>query len=130
MRLWRGKDGGVSDYGLSQVLVGLEMSAVSMVRDYVEFLFDGPIVRALANPRGRLGDLDWQFPAENALSAMRLYIGRTITGVELREDENLTLEFGEDRIVVPLDDESRPGPEAAHVVGADDLGLPDTKRGL
>ena len=85
------------------------MSAVSMVRDYVEFLFDGPIVRALADPRGRLGGRDWQFPAENALSAMRLYIGRTITDVVLRKNEHLTLAFGEDRIVVPLDDESRPG---------------------
>ena len=99
-----------------------------MVRDYVEFLFDGPIVRALADPRGHLAGRDWQFPADNALSIMQLYIGKTITGVDLREDEHLTLQFGEERIVVPLDDESRPGPEAAHVVGADDEGRPDTKQ--
>jgi len=121
----------MSDYGLSRLLVGLEMSAVSMVRDYVEFLFDGPVVRALADPRGRIGGRDWQFPAGDALPIMRLYIGRTITGVELREDEHLTLRFGADWIVVPLDEESHPfGPEAAHVVGADELGRPDVAKGM
>ena len=31
-------------------LVGEELSEVAFVRDYVEFHFDGPVLRALADP--------------------------------------------------------------------------------
>lgn len=120
------------DDNLSRLLVGLEMSAVSMVRDYVEFLFDGPVVRALTDPRGRLDNRGWQFPVGDALSIMRKYISRTITSVDFREDDHLTLRFDDDWIVVPLGVESRRpfGSEAAHVVAADDLGRPDATEGM
>lgn len=36
-------------------LVGLEVSAVSFVRDYVELHFDGPVLRAVSDPFGRYG---------------------------------------------------------------------------
>ena len=52
------------------------MSAVCMVRDYVEFDFDGPVVRALSDPTGRFADWEWQFPAREAPGAMRLNIGK------------------------------------------------------
>jgi hypothetical protein len=51
---------------IANLLVGLEMRAVCVVRDYVELHFNGPIVRALSNPRGRLGECSWQFPERDA----------------------------------------------------------------
>jgi hypothetical protein len=110
---------------ISDFLVGLEMSAICMVRDYVEFHFDGPIVRALSDPKGRLGELSWQFPERDALSAMRLYISKTLTGTELDEGVQLLLEFGADHISIPLDQESRPGPEALQFVPVDQQGVLD-----
>lgn len=99
-----------------------------MVRDYVEFHFDGPIVRALSDPRGRFGEWDWRFPDGNSLSVMRLYIGKTVTDVQLQEGEWLALEFDAERILIPLDEESRVGPEAAHVVGIDESGRTDASQ--
>ena len=46
---------------IEAVLLGREVSGVSFVRDYVEVLFDGPVLRAISNPRGRFGDRTWQF---------------------------------------------------------------------
>jgi hypothetical protein len=51
------------------------MRAVCMVSDYVEFHFDGPIVRAaLSDPRGRFGEWGWHFLARDAPSAGQLNV--------------------------------------------------------
>ncbi len=111
---------------LESLLVGRELSAVCMVRDHVELHFDGPVVRALTNPRGRFGGWGWQFPERDAPSAMRRYIGREVTGVELVGGVHLKLSFGPEHISIPLDDDARSGPEALNVVGVDDRGVTDT----
>lgn len=113
---------------LEQLLVGRELSAVCMVRDYVEFHFDGPVVRALTNPRGRFGEWGWKFPERDAPSAMRLFIGKKVTNVELVEGVRLLLAFGAEHISIPLDDEARSGPEALNVVGVDEKGRTDPRR--
>jgi len=43
-------------------LAGEELSAVSFVRDYVEFHFDGPVLRALTNPRVEIDGETISFP--------------------------------------------------------------------
>lgn len=99
------------------------------MRDYVEVLFDGPVLRAISNPRGRFGDRTWQFPEDAALAVMRSYIDLEVTGVELREGEYFELRLeGGHRFVVPLDPESRVGPEALHLAGCDERGLLDNKK--
>lgn len=45
----------MSDLGAFSKLVGEELSSVCFVRDYVEFHFDGPIVRALSLPKVTVG---------------------------------------------------------------------------
>jgi hypothetical protein len=57
-------------------------------------------------------------------AATRLYVGKTLTGTELDEDVRLLLEFGADHISIPLDQESRPGPESLHCVPVDERGAP------
>ena len=64
-------------------LVGLEISAVCFVRDYVELHFDGPVLRALSRPFGLYGCLGWRFPEGNSPTVMRYYIGKAVDGVEL-----------------------------------------------
>ncbi|MFE7186757.1 hypothetical protein [Streptomyces erythrochromogenes] len=110
-----------SDDGL-QLLVGMEVSAVSFVRDYVELHFDGPVLRALSNPTGVYGGREWRFPEAGALDLMHGYIGRTVEGCQEDSGRALALRFGEHLFVIPLDDGSSLGPESAHLVGVDEDG--------
>lgn len=113
-----------------QLLMGLEVSAVSFVRDYVELHFDGPILRALSDPSGVYGGRKWRFPTPGSLELMRCYIGKTVDGYELDPVRILALDFGEHRFVIPLDSDSSGGPEAAHMVGVDESGRASIRGGM
>jgi hypothetical protein len=58
---------------------------------------------------------------------MRYYIGKTVDGFELIPDRLLALDFGEHRFVIPLDQDSRTCPKAAHLLIPDATG-PATSR--
>lgn len=111
--------------GPLRLLIGLEVSAVCFVRDYVELHFDGPVLRALSNPFGLYGCRGWRFPGRGARECLPSYIGKTADHCEVIPDRLLAVDFGPDRFAVPLDQESRFGPEAAHLVGVDERGRPD-----
>jgi hypothetical protein len=113
-----------------QLLMGLEVGAVSFVRDYVELHFDGPVLRALSDPSGVYGGREWHFPAPGSMDLMRRYIGETVDGFELDPDRILALDFGEHRFVVPLDSDTGGGPESAHVVGVGEDGRPSPLGGF
>jgi hypothetical protein len=113
-----------------QLLMGLEVSAVSFVRDYVELHFDGPVLRSLSDPLGVYGGRRWQFPTPGSLELMRCYIGKTVDGYELDPDRILALHFGENRFVIPLDSDTSGGPESAHMVGTDESGRPSVRGGM
>ncbi|MEU1601567.1 hypothetical protein ABZ468_55320 [Streptomyces sp. NPDC005708] len=102
-----------------QLLMGAEVSAVCFVRDYVELHFDGPVLRAVSDPFGLYGGREWRFPEPGSLDLMHGYIGKTVDGYELDPDRILALDFGEHRFAIPLDHDSRVGPEAAHFLGTD-----------
>lgn len=110
--------------------MGLEVGAVSFARDYVELHFDGPVLRALSNPWGVYGGVEWHFPAPGALDLMRCYIAKTVDGYEEDPERSLALRFGEHRFVIPLDDESSMGPESAHIVGIDESGHTSVRGGM
>ncbi|MGW1505275.1 hypothetical protein ACWCQW_43575 [Streptomyces mirabilis] len=65
-----------------QLLMGLEVSAVSFARGYVELQFDGPVLRALSDLSGVYGGREWQFPAPGSMELMRCYIDKTVDGFE------------------------------------------------
>ncbi|MEV4601998.1 hypothetical protein AB0K15_31930 [Amycolatopsis sp. NPDC049253] len=110
-----------------RLLIGRKVSAVSFVRDYVELHFDGPVLRALTNPFGLYGCRAWRFPEGQSQVVMRAFVGVVIDGCEVIPGRYLALDSGEHRFAVPLDDESRIGPEAAHLVGVDENGQPDPR---
>lgn len=111
-----------------QLLVGREISAVCFVRDYVELHFDGPVLRALANPFGLYGCRGWRFPEGQSPVVMLSYIGTVIDHCELVPDRYLAVDSGEHRFAIPLDEDSRTGPEAVHLVGIDESGWTDTRQ--
>jgi hypothetical protein len=96
-------------------VVGEELNTVSFVMDYVEFGFNGPVLRALTSPIVDIGGERPRFPAPGSRDALCDLIGRTVRAVDEREEISLTLELtGGARLTIPLDYASRVGPEAMH----------------
>jgi hypothetical protein len=95
-------------------LVGEELSAVRFVRDYVEFHFDGPVLRALASPQLQVAGtrlVDSEGGWRDALCSL---IGHVVRRVDAREDVHIQLEFATGAVLtVPLAG-NHPCPEGAH----------------
>ncbi len=98
-------------------LVGEEISAVCFVRDYVEFHFDGPILRSLSNPSVLVHGVEHRFPEPGWRDALCCIIGSTVRAVKLEEQQALKVTTTDDcEITILLDARSLRGPEAMHFV--------------
>ena len=96
-------------------LIGEQLSAVSFVMDYVEFHFDGSIVRALSNPLVQLAGERRRFPESGSRDAMCALIANKVAAVSFKEKVSLEISFaGGASLLVPLDAASQVGPEAMH----------------
>jgi hypothetical protein len=85
-------------------LIGREISAVAFVRDYVEFHFDGPILRSVAAPYVAVGEAVYRFPKPGSRDALCLVIGATIRSLNLIAGDHFefTTSNGH-RVRIPLD---------------------------
>ncbi|WP_051866349.1 hypothetical protein [Streptosporangium roseum] len=101
-------------------LVGEELNIVAFVMDYVEFHFNGPKLTALTDPRVQMSSQVWTFPQPGSRDALCNLIGRTVQAVSIKTDEHILLNFGEAILTIPLNENSRHGPEAAHFFPADE----------
>lgn len=91
--------------GLSQ-LVGEELAGVHFVRDYVEFSFDGPLLRALSSPIVQIQGECATFPAPGSRDLLCALIADTVTSAE-EQREALVVQFaGGGEVRVPLRDDS------------------------
>jgi hypothetical protein len=97
-------------------LVSEELNVIAFVMDYVEFHFNGPRLTALTDPHVRIGSQTWTFPRPGSRDALCALIGRTVQVVSIKTDEHILLDFGEATLIIPLDEDSLSGPEAAHSV--------------
>ena len=109
-------------------LAGEELGGVHFVRDYVEFYFDGPVVRALESPILLDGGQERpRFPAPGSRDALCALIGRTLREVEVRDEDVILLRFidgAEVRVPIgPLGGADPALPEAAHFVRGPNLPL-------
>jgi hypothetical protein len=96
-------------------LTGEELSGVNFVRDYVEFHFDGPVLRALVNPRLELDGTVVSFPDQGSRDLLCALIGRTVQSVDARDGDCIRLAFvGGGILTIPFDDASHIGREGAH----------------
>ena len=103
------------------MLVGRVVSAVCFVMDYVEFHFDGPILRSLSNPILEFRGNEWLFPSPGSRDALCSVIGAKVESVEVDDDLRIRVGFDSGHMItVPLDPGSRIGPEAAHFVSEAD----------
>ena len=102
-----------------QSLVGEVLSAVSFVMDYVEFHFGGPcpLVRALTDPVLETPEASVTFGDPGSRDAFCSLIGQVVTDLSEKEDEAIVVSFASSQVLrIPLDKNSRVGPEAAHFV--------------
>lgn len=109
----------IADTKLREI-IGQPMSAVSFVHDYVEFHFDGRILRALSPPSLHAQGHVTTFPESGSRDAFCSLIGKSVVNVVVRERDSIEVRFdGSRTIKVPLSIPSRTGPEAAHFVSGD-----------
>ena len=98
-------------------LVGEEFSAVCFVRDYVEFHFDGQIIRSLTNPQISIRDAKYAFPESGSYEALCCIIGSKLEEIHLVESEALEIVTSSgQRLTIPLIDKNKSTPEFMHFV--------------
>jgi len=103
-------------------LKGEPLSGVAFVQDYVEFHFDGKILRSLTPPSVTLKGVTFTFPQQGSRDALASLIGRVVDRIEVHSDDRIQLVFEDGSVLrVPLGSENRTGPEAAHFVPGEDL---------
>jgi hypothetical protein len=96
-------------------LCGEPMNGVSFVMDYVEFHFNGQVIRALSNPEVQIGSNRTSFPDPGSRDALCSLIGETVVEIQVDEESSVRLLFTSgSRLSVPLGPSHRVGPEALH----------------
>jgi hypothetical protein len=100
-------------------LVGSQLNTVAFVMDYVEFKFNGPILRALTDPIVDTGTSRHLFPSAGSRDALCELIGSDVRSVVVRPRDRIEVDTDRGaKLIIPLDEESRRGVEAAHFVPA------------
>jgi hypothetical protein len=97
-----------------QVLVGEQLNAVTFVMDYVQFHFNGPGLTALNHPIVEFRGSRTEFPSPGSRDALCSLIEQEVELVEDLEHVHIRLVFRSGHVlIVPLDEGSYIGPEAA-----------------
>jgi hypothetical protein len=105
----------VSTIATFDALVASELSAVCFVMDYVEFHFNGPVVRSLSSPVVIEGGERHAFPNHGSRDALCGLIGRSVAEA-LDEPDQLLLRFaGGAALQIPKRDPEA-GAEVAHFI--------------
>jgi hypothetical protein len=98
-------------------LVGEELSAICFVMDYVEFHFNGPVLRAIANPVVIGPTRQWVFPQSGSRDALCSLIGTCLEDLVVEEDVHMSLRFDTGAAIrIPLDQDNRHLGEAVHLM--------------
>ena len=97
-------------------LLGKEISGVAFVRDYVEFHFDGPILRSISDPYVTIGEATYRFSKAGSREALCRVIGSTVESLELVEGEHFEFSTSNGcRIRIALDAANQKHGEAMHL---------------
>lgn len=99
-------------------IIGKPMSAVSFVQDYIEFHFDGCVLRAFTQPLVITDSKRFVVPERDSRDALCELIGKTVVNVMARDQGQIDVRFHDGSLVsIPLDVSNRQElPEAAHFV--------------
>jgi hypothetical protein len=120
-----------ADDALSR-LIGGHLDTVSFVMDYVEFRIDYNVLRALSPPRVTLHDgTTTAFPEPGSRDALCHLIDTDVAQARLVNGDEPRIEIRTSRgDVLCIDIDDTDSPESAHLVPADDQGVPVAERML
>ena len=95
-------------------LVGRELAAVTFVRDYVQFSFDGPVLTAVVDPVLHIKDQQYRRGDREYCNLLIRFINKAVTRASAENGKEMVLGFGNDSyITISLRDEDlKFGPEA------------------
>jgi hypothetical protein len=105
----------VSTISTFDALAGSELSAVCFVMDYVEFHFNGPVVRSLSSPVVIEEREQRVFPDPGSRDALCGLIGRSVVEASDDPDQLLIRFAGDAELQIPKSDPEA-GAEAAHFI--------------
>lgn len=95
--------------------MGRALDQACYVEDYVDFWFEGAILRALTTPEVDLPRGSSHAPDKSESSPIQSLIGASVAGVVIRERQECVVTFTNGaRLRIPLDASARVGPEAMH----------------
>lgn len=100
-----------------ETLRGAELNAVSFVMDYIEFHFNGPVLRALTRPTVELDGVPHRLGDPGSRDAACALIGSAVEDALLYEGHLLEIRLsGNNRLLIPLDETTPEVPDAIEFV--------------
>lgn len=99
---------------LFKSLEGRELAGITFIRDYIQFLFDGPILNAYTLPQVTIANATLQTDTPGYRDALCGQIGKTVVVAQEEFNQQLTLQFCDATVIhISLKDEDRVCAEAA-----------------
>lgn len=93
------------------------ISAVCFVQDYVELIFDGPIIRYLCNPRILIDGKSVRFPEEGSRDTLCRLIGDVVKRIYLVQGSYFSIEMiSGAEISIRLDEDPQEFSEYFHFI--------------
>jgi hypothetical protein len=105
-------------------MVGLELAGITFIRDYVQFLFGGPILNVYTWPQVKIQERIISLADTGYRDGLCALINKKIIlAYEDAEKEQIMIVFeGGNQLSVSLKDDDRTGPEAAEIYFRDKRG--------
>lgn len=99
------------------MLVGETISAVCFVMDYIEFHFNGAILRSFTAPILQCDGKEIRFPSIGSRDALCALINTEVVAVHIDDANAIEMVLKPAfTLIIPLSQKARIGPEAAHFV--------------
>jgi len=101
-------------------LVGEELNSVSFVMDYVEFGFNGPVLRVMTNVEVSKDGQKATFPHGGSRDALARAIGTSVQRISIEPSTEMRISLSDGSVLrIPLVCDESTGPEAVHFVPDD-----------
>lgn len=103
-------------------IVGSDLSAITFVRDYYQFQFDGPYFNVMTPVTVLCGTTRVRSGDDQFRNSVCGQIGKSVRSTTFREGDAITITFEDDsQVQFSLKTEDYPGPEAVVYTGNDDV---------
>ena len=97
-----------------KLLEGRELAAITFIRDYIQFLFDGPILNAYTLPQVTIANATLNPETPGYCDALCAQLGKTVAVADEEYNQRIFFQFCDRTVIsISLRDEDRVCVEAA-----------------